>query len=143
MTQKLESQRTLATQRDARLKQIAKASPFVAGSLAKVGVKCGNPNCKCASGERHEAWVLTRKEQGRTVTVHVPRDMVEEVARWVAEHKRLKKLMKEASVIGERMIRIFVRANRGAARNRNRANPPPATSSAAPSGTSSPTSLPG
>jgi len=143
MVQKRESQRTLATQRDARLKQIAKASPFIAGSLAKVGVKCGNPNCKCASGERHEAWVLTRKEQGRTVTVHVPRDMVEEVARWVAEHRRLKKLMQEASAIGERMIRIFVRANRGAARNRRRANPPPAMSSAAPSSTSSPDSLPG
>ena len=143
MAQKLESQRTLATQRDARLKQIAKATPFIAGSLAKVGVKCGNPNCKCASGKRHEAWVLTRKEQGRTVTVHVPRDMVEEVAQWVAEHKRLKKLMKETSALGERLIRIFVQANRGAARNRRRANLPPATPSGAPSSTSSPNSSPG
>ena len=78
MTLKLESQRALATQRDVRLKQIAKASPFIAGSLAKMGVKCSNPTCKCASGERHEAWVLPRKEQVRTVTVHVPRDMVAE-----------------------------------------------------------------
>ncbi|MFA4944351.1 MAG: DUF6788 family protein [Lentisphaeria bacterium] len=118
---KLESQRTLAARRDARLKLIAQAKPFIAGSLAKVGVKCGNPNCKCASGERHEAWVLTRKEKGRTVTAHVPREMV---AEWVAEHKRLKRLMKEASELGERMIRTFVRASRGAARGRARTGRP-------------------
>lgn len=119
MAQKQESLRTLTTRRDARLKAIARIKPFIAGSLAKVGVKCGNPNCKCASGERHEAWLLTRKERGRTVTVHVPRDMVEDVTQWVAEHKRLKKLMKEASEFGEQMIRIFVKASRGAARNRS------------------------
>lgn len=120
MATKNESLRTLATRRNARFSQIAQVKPFIAGSLAKVGVRCGNPNCKCASGERHEAWVLTRKERGRTVTVHVPRDMVKEVTQWVSEHKRLKKLMKEASELGERMIRIFVRANRGAARNLRR-----------------------
>lgn len=120
MATKNESLRTLSTRRNARLSQIAQIRPFIAGSLAKVGVRCGNPNCKCASGERHEAWVLTRKERGRTVTVHVPRDMVEEVTQWVSEHRRLKKLMKEASELGERMIRIFVRANRGAARNLRR-----------------------
>jgi hypothetical protein len=122
MAQKQESLRTLATRRDARLKKLAAVKPFIAGSLAKVGVKCGSPNCKCASGERHEAWVLTRKERGRTVTAHVPRDMVEDVARWVAEHRRLKQLMKEVSELGERMIRLFVRASRGAARNRARAS---------------------
>ena len=120
MTKQLESMRTLATRRDARLHAIAQIKPFIAGSLAKVGVKCGNPNCKCASGERHEAWVLTRKEKGRTVTVRVPRDMVEEVKQWTAEHKRLKKLMKETSELGERMIKIFVKASRGAARNQSR-----------------------
>jgi hypothetical protein len=129
MAEKLESLKTLAVRRDARIHQIAQVRPFIAGSLAKVAVKCGNPNCKCASGERHEAWVLTRKEKGKSVTVHVPRDMVEEVTQWVAEHKRLKKLMKEASGLGERMIRVFVRASRAAAKNRSRAALRPGTRS--------------
>lgn len=119
MEEKRESLRMLAVRRDARIKKIALAKPFIAGSLAKVAVKCGNPNCRCASGERHEAWILTRKEKGKSVTVHVPRDMVEEVSEWVVEHKRLKKLMKEASELGERMIRIFVKTSRAAAKNRS------------------------
>lgn len=127
MTTKQASLGTLARRRDARLKKLAQVQPFIAGSLAKVGVKCGNPNCKCASGERHEAWVLTRKERGKTVTVHVPRDMVEEVARWAAEYKRLKVLLREISELGEEAIRIFVKASRGAARNRRRVASTPAT----------------
>lgn len=142
MTVKLASMKTLAARRDARLKQCESLKPFIAGSLAKVGVKCGNPNCKCASGERHEAWVLTRKEKGRTVTFHVPRDMVQEVALWVAEHKRLKKVMKEVSSLGEQMIKTFVKAGRAAAQNRARATSNRPTRSTKPS-SSSPSSTPG
>ena len=139
MTIKQASLGTLAKRRDARLKKLAQLQPFIAGLLAKVGVKCGNPNCKCASGERHEAWVLTRKERGKTVTVHVPRDMVEEVARWAAEYKRLKVLLREISELGEEAIRIFVKASRGAARNRRRAASTPAMLGGTP-GTSTPIS---
>ena len=143
MEEKLESMRTLTVRRDARLKQMAQVKPFIAGSLAKVAVKCGNPNCKCASGERHEAWILTRKERGKTVTVHVPRDMVEEVAQWVAEHKRLKKLSKEASDISERMIRLFVRTSRAAAQRQKLPKQSPRKSSGSPSTTTSQNSSPG
>lgn len=126
MAEKLDSMRMLAVRRDSRLRQLAQVGPFIAGSLAKVGVKCGNPNCRCASGERHESWVLTRKERGKTVTVRVPRDMVEEVKQWVAEHKRIKRLAKEASSLSEQMLRLFVRASRGAARRQppGRRTPP-------------------
>jgi hypothetical protein len=126
MATKQESLRMLSVRRDARLKKLAEVRPFIAGSLAKVGVRCGNPACRCASGQRHEAWVLTRKEKGKTVTVHVPRDMVEDVAKWVQEHRRRKQLSREVSELGERIIRLFVRANRGAARNRSRAGSMPA-----------------
>jgi len=126
MPQKQESLHMLSVRREARLKKLAQVRPFIAGSLAKVGVRCGNPSCRCASGQRHEAWVLTSKEKGRTVTVHVPKGMVEEVAQWVAEHRRRKQLSREVSELGERMIRLFVRASRGAARNRNRVGSTPA-----------------
>lgn len=135
-----QSLRTLSVRRDARIRQIATTKPFIAGSLAKVRVKCGNPSCKCASGERHEAWVLTRKERGKTVTVHVPRDMVEEVAAWVKTHRQLKKLIKETSELGEQMIRIFVKASRGAARSRERVSRQQASASCEPKSTTSPIS---
>jgi hypothetical protein len=112
-----ESVEVLRARRDAKLRDLAKAGPLICGSLAKVKVRCGNPNCRCATGERHEATILCKKVNGRSTSVHVPREMAEEVARWSAEHRRLKRLMKEVSDLGERMIRLHVRTERARRRN--------------------------
>lgn len=80
--------------RDAQLKKLAGLRPFVAASLVEVKRRCGNPRCKCARGEPHWAHVLTRKVEGRTETVHVPKDKLKEVREWVEEYKRLKRLIR-------------------------------------------------
>lgn len=112
-----ESINTLRARRDARLRELAGVGPFIAGSLAEVKIRCGNPNCRCASGERHGATILTKKVRGKSVTTHVPRELTGEVRAWAAEHKRLKKLIREISELGERIIRLHVRTKRAAARN--------------------------
>jgi hypothetical protein len=73
------------TKREAQLKQLQKVGPLVAASLCHRAVRCGNPKCRCASGAKHSSWCLTFKQQGKTRTVHVPRDLVEEVRQWVKE----------------------------------------------------------
>ena len=35
------------------------------GSLYLLRRKCGKPTCRCAQGHLHEAWVLTRSEEGK------------------------------------------------------------------------------
>lgn len=111
----------LKTRRDAKLRQLADAGPFVQGSLYRKQVRCGSPNCKCARGEPHEAHVLTGKVGGKTRTIHVPLDLREEVGLWVKECRRVKKLIKEISELGEQIIRTHVKASRAAARNRESA----------------------
>ncbi|NQT52297.1 hypothetical protein HQ576_09620, partial [bacterium] len=68
---------------------------FVAASLCEVNRRCGHPNCKCARGQPHKAHVLTRKVDGKTETVHVPKELLEEVRGWVNEYKRIKQLIRE------------------------------------------------
>jgi hypothetical protein len=105
------------TRRDAKLKKLGSVGPLVAASLCRRMVTCGNPNCKCARGEKHESWCLTYKGKGnKTKTVHVPIDMVEEVRGWVEEHKRVKKLLKEVSQLSMEIIRNHVRSKRAEAR---------------------------
>lgn len=102
------------TKRQQRLQELAGVGPLIVGSLAQVGVRCGNPNCRCARGERHKAYVLTSKVRGKTKTVHVPVDMVEEVRSWVEEHRRLKRLVGEIAALSEQLVRGHVRAGRAA-----------------------------
>jgi len=104
--------------REAKLKQLAHCRPLVAASLCKVNRRCGNPNCKCARGEFHTAHVLTYKVKGKTRTVHVPKDMVEEVRQWVKEHKRVKRVIGEISKTSLAIIHRHVPASRAAARGK-------------------------
>ena len=53
--------RELKRKRVVLLEELGRIGPLIVGSLAEVGVKCGNPTCRCAKGERHTAYVLTGK----------------------------------------------------------------------------------
>ena len=102
--------------REAKLRQLREVRPLVAASLCRRDVRCGNPRCQCAGGQKHEAWCLTFKRHGRTRTVHVPRDMIEEVRQWVKEYQRTKEILAEISYQSLQIIQSYVRAKRAAAR---------------------------
>jgi len=98
--------------RTAKLKQLARIGPFVAGSVCRVKRRCGYPNCRCAKGQPHWAYALSYKVKGKTKTVHVPKDLVPEVQAWVNEYKRIKKLMREVSRNSVALIHRHVPASR-------------------------------
>jgi hypothetical protein len=104
--------------RAAKLKQLAACKPFVAASLCEVERKCGKANCKCARGEPHRAHVLTYKVKGKTKSVYVPKDRVEEVREWVNEHKRIRTLIREVSNASLEVLKRHVPASRAAARGK-------------------------
>jgi len=102
--------------REAKVQQLRTIGPVVAASLCRRMTSCGNPNCRCAREEKHESWCLTYKKEGKTHTVHVPRDLLKEVRQWVREHKRVKTLLRDISYQSIRMIKEYVPHKRAAAR---------------------------
>jgi hypothetical protein len=67
------------------LRRLQRDTPMVQGSFYLQRRRCGKPNCRCARGQLHEAWVITRSEQGTHRLYMVP----------VAERGRLRKLTGE------------------------------------------------
>lgn len=72
--------------------------PMVQGSLYLLRRKCGKPNCRCARGELHASWVLTRSESGKKRLYSVPQDqkgrlrpLTREYRRWQLARARLVK----------------------------------------------------
>ena len=47
------------------LSEFMRSGAMVPGSLYRLRRKCGKPTCRCAQGELHETWALTRSEQGK------------------------------------------------------------------------------
>ncbi len=95
----------LKRQIDARIAKLGLRKQFIVGSLVESKRKCGNKNCRCANGgEPHSAHILTKRENGKTKTIYVPVDMVEEVRRWSREYKKVKELISEIDVLSEKVL---------------------------------------
>jgi DNA-dependent RNA polymerase auxiliary subunit epsilon len=99
----------LKKRRDAAIKRLSGGKPLMEGSLGKKQVTCGNPNCRCMKdGEKHISHVLTKKVRGKTKSLYVPVDMVEEVSEWIKEHRRVKEELKKISALSEQIIKQHV-----------------------------------
>lgn len=81
----------LRRMRDARLRQLWGRCPPLGASLGRQ-----------AGGGYH----LTLKQRGKTRTVYVPRDLKDEVEAWVQEHRRLKRLLREITLLQLALIRL-------------------------------------
>ena len=80
------------------LRPLQRPHPMVPGSLYLLRRKCGKPNCRCAQGQLHASWVLTRSESGQSRLYAVPRDqrgrlrpLTQEYRRWQRAWARLVK----------------------------------------------------
>ena len=78
-------------------------SPMVQGSLYLLRRKCGKPNCRCARGQLHESWVLTRSEGGQSRLYTVPANQRGRLRPWAREYRRWQlaraRLVKQSAVI--------------------------------------------
>jgi hypothetical protein len=85
------------------LRTLQRQQPMVPGSLYLLRRKCGKPNCRCAQGQLHASWVLTRSESGQSRLYSVPQDqrgrlrpLTQEYRRWQLARARL---VKESAAI--------------------------------------------
>jgi len=97
---------------DARVKKLKATGPVLAASLVIIRKQCGRPGCRCQRGQKHPGHYLTYKEKGKTRTVYVPLDLVEEVKGWIEEHRRLKRLTQEISQLVIAQVRTHVTARK-------------------------------
>ena len=122
------SRKVLEERIRARIRRLGECSVSISGSLAEISRRCGRPNCRCATerAARHSAHLLNSKVKGKTRSVYVPVDMVEEVSGWIQERRRIQCLLKEIDQLAEQLIRLHVPTGRAANRNlaRLKSTPP-------------------
>jgi hypothetical protein len=95
---------------DARLKKLATTSPILAATLGSYTHRCGRPQCRCHhGGPLHPGQHVTFADGGKTRTVYVPKGLLPEVRSWIAEHQRLKRLLKEIHLLSVALIRTYSR----------------------------------
>ena len=96
-----------------RLKKLATTSPVLAATFGQYTHRCGRPSCRCHhGGPKHAAFQLTFKDQGRSRSVYVPKDLVDEVRQWLAAQDRLDQLLHEIHQLSTALIRTHVQHRR-------------------------------
>ena len=91
----------LEKRRQDKLDKLGRCGPFVAGSLNRV-------ERKDKKGRTTVYHLLTFKEEGKTRSVYVPKELVQEVRQWVLNHHKLKKAIAQVSADSLAMIRRHV-----------------------------------
>ncbi len=116
----------LQRKRESLIRHFSSVGPLIDGSLVAIARKCGNPNCKCTQGEKHQSLYLTykgqRKEPGqaaKTKTLYVPVALESEVRKWSQECAKVRELIRQVSEIQREIIRAYV-AEHGRSRHKKK-----------------------
>lgn len=92
---------------------MAEPDPLVLrGTLTTFRRRCGKPSCRCATGEPHASPALTFYEDGRTRTMTLRPDEVDEVTAAVARHDDAAEALRAAADAGLAAFRARRQARR-------------------------------
>src|SRR3989304_1960006 len=96
----------LLIQRQRVVEKLPPIEAVLRGSILERAVRCGQPSCRCASGERHSATVLTVSfPGGRTEQISLPAAVLPTVRGWVANYQRWWEIIEKVSAINRDLLR--------------------------------------
>src|SRR6266436_6155518 len=96
----------LRNRRQGLTKVLPPLGEVLRGSLMERYMTCGNPDCKCARGERHgPVWYLSvTLDQSHRTGRTVPPEQVEQVRRWIENYHRVKENLEKISDINRELM---------------------------------------
>ena len=87
-------------------RRLGRRGELMRGSLARLYVRCGRKDCRCAQGERHGPYLYVSVFQGRrTKSVYVPRHLEGEVLRWVENARGVHEDVVEITRLNAELLR--------------------------------------
>ena len=99
----------LLRERKRILEKLAEWPPVLRGSLRRHGSRCGNPNCACHDPKHpklHGPYqYLSHRYQNQTQTILLTESKRPHAVAWMANYKRLIKLIYRLSEVNFRLLR--------------------------------------
>ncbi len=94
------------TQRIAELqKQMTKLGPVMRGSVVKIANKCGNPNCRCAQGQKHHQLYFSVSKKGKTKLIFLGKSKVQKARKYSDNYKTMVAIIEEMTDINMQLLK--------------------------------------
>ena len=97
----------LLKRREGLVKLLPPLAETLRGSLIERYLTCGNPDCKCARGERHgPVWYLSvTLGPGHTAGACLPPEQAERARHWMDNYRQVKEHLEKISDINRELLR--------------------------------------
>lgn len=69
--------------------------PMISGSLYQMHRPCGNPRCKCARGQLHSSWYLSKRKDKKTNLIYIGKIVPEWLSTRVLRYQSYQKTLAE------------------------------------------------
>ena len=95
----------LIKKRKSLRKFLTEITPILRGSVVTLGIKCGNPNCKCFRGETHPSVYFSISKKGKTKIVYLGKKVQSQAEEWVDNYKKFKKIVDQLTEVNLEILR--------------------------------------
>lgn len=89
------------------IQQVLRPRPMISGSLYQMRRRCGNPRCKCARGQLHASWYLSKRQEGRTKLTYIGRSAPEWLTQQARHYRRHQKVLAQIRKIDAEISRCL------------------------------------
>lgn len=80
-----------------RTTKVMQGEPLVRGCLVTMRRVCGNANCHCACGEKHESQYLSQSRKGQAKLTYIPDVLLPQVRVWIDNYQKVQRWLEEIS----------------------------------------------
>ena len=80
-----------------RLAKLVHDEPLLRGTLSTREITCGKATCRCARGHKHLCLYLTCSRGGRVHQLFIPKDIEQDVRKWVHNYRTVRELLEKLS----------------------------------------------
>jgi hypothetical protein len=91
------------------LRHLQRQESLTPGSFYLQKRRCGKPNCRCARGELHQAWVISRSQGGASRTFMVPPEQRARLRQLTSEYRRYQRAR---ALLARRQAQVLALADR-------------------------------
>lgn len=91
------------------LRHLQRQDSLTPGSFYLQKRRCGKPNCRCARGELHQAWVISRSQGGASRTFMVPAEQRARLRQLTSEYRRYQRAL---ALLARRQAQVLALADR-------------------------------
>lgn len=97
----------LRRRRQALVRRLPPLTEILRGSLIERYKRCGNPDCKCATGPGHgpKCYLSISHSKASPTMDYVPQECQEQVAQYLANYHRARELLEEICQINRELLR--------------------------------------